>query len=167
MGINPYIQDLKNGMGLNFTPMMPSAGIIIENAVGEILLQERTDNGKWGPVGGSVDFGDTWLQTVVKETQEETGLIVKPEDLTPFAALSATKLEQTTYPDGSKTHHYSMWFHTTKYTGDMITSNDETKSLKFYALNNLPEAQKLIPVAQFLLYTAYPDYKKNNKFTVN
>lgn len=167
MGINPYIQEIKDVMGLNFTPMVPGAGVVIENAAGEILLQERTDNGKWGLPGGSCDAGHTFTQTAIKEIQEETGLNLLPENLAFFALISDSTLEKITYPDGSQTHYYSAWFHTTNYSGDMIDSNDETKSLKFYALNDLPEAEKLTPVTQFLLYTALPDYKKNNKVTVN
>ncbi len=167
MGINPYIQDLKDGMGLNFIPMMPAAGVIIENAAGEILLQERTDNGKWSILGGSVDSGMTFIETAIREIEEESGLIIKPEDLIPFAALSSPALERAKYPDGSFTHHYSLYFTCNKYSGEMIKSNEETKSLKFYALNALPSSDMLVPQTQFLLYTAYPDYKKNNKFTVN
>lgn len=166
MGINPYIQTLKDKMGKSFVPMMPAAGVLIENAAGEILLQERTDNGLWCPPGGSVDAGDTWIGTAIKEIQEETGLILKAEDLMPFAVISHPEIERIEYPDGSQTHYYSLWFHATHYSGTMITSNDETKSLKFYAPNSLPIPEKLTPVSQFLLYTAYPDYKKNNKFTV-
>ena len=166
MGINPYIQTLKDTMGKGFTPMMPGAGVVIENAVGEVLLQKRTDNGKWCLPGGSVEIGDTWIGTAIKEIWEETGLTIKSENLTPFASLSDQSLEKMQYPDGTYTHYYSLWFHTAHYTGTMIDSNDETAALKFYALDSLPTPDELVPSSQFLLYTAYPDYKKNNKFTV-
>lgn len=166
MGINPYIQDIKDGMGTDFVPMMPAAGVIIENEKGQILLQKRTDNGHWCFPGGSCDAGHTFLQTAVKEIQEETGLDLQAEDLTLFALLSDAELEKIQYPDGSFTHYYSAWFFTTKYSGEMIDSNDETAELKFCSLDDLPEEHLIMPSSRFLLYTALPAYKKNKKITV-
>lgn len=166
MPINPYIADYKEKFGLTSVPMMPASGVLIENDQGEVLLQKRTDNGHWCLPGGSCDAGDQFLETAVRETYEETGLVVQAEDLSLFALLSDPDLEKVQYPDGSFTHYYSAWFCTNRFTGEMIESNEETAALKFYAMDHLPDAKDIMPSTQFLLYTAYPEYKKNKTVTV-
>ncbi|MDP8237540.1 MAG: NUDIX hydrolase N-terminal domain-containing protein [Candidatus Hatepunaea meridiana] len=43
-----------------------------------ILLQKRTDNGKWGLPSGWVEVGEKLLEAIVREVKEETGLDVEP-----------------------------------------------------------------------------------------
>lgn len=53
----------------------------IENSKGEILLARRAhtkkkDPGKWGPaVAGTVEEGETYESNIIKEAEEELGLI--------------------------------------------------------------------------------------------
>jgi ADP-ribose pyrophosphatase YjhB (NUDIX family) len=51
----------------------------------KILLQRRCntgfEDGKYGLVAGHVEEGETFLQGLVREAKEESGVIVKPEDL--------------------------------------------------------------------------------------
>ena len=42
----------------------------------KILFQRRTDNGKWGLVGGLVEMNETYEQAALREIREETGLEV-------------------------------------------------------------------------------------------
>lgn len=58
-------------------------GVVITNDKGEIVLTERANTannriGEWELPGGTVEFGDTLEETIVREVCEETGLIVKP-----------------------------------------------------------------------------------------
>ncbi len=48
---------------------------------GDVLLVKRRDEpsrGLWSPPGGSLELGETVEQAAVRETREETGLIVRP-----------------------------------------------------------------------------------------
>ena len=54
--------------------MVPSVNVIIENAAGDILLIERSDNGNWALPGGAIDLGESMSQAGVRETKEETGI---------------------------------------------------------------------------------------------
>lgn len=54
-------------------------GVLIQNALGHILLGLRTGShaaGEWGAPGGKLEFGDTILRTAEKETFQETSLRV-------------------------------------------------------------------------------------------
>ena len=56
--------------------------IIIQDAMGCILLQERSDFGVWGLPGGNAEEGENLESVVVREVKEETGLDVF--DVQPF-----------------------------------------------------------------------------------
>lgn len=51
-------------------------GVMIPDNQGRILLERRSDNGRWGVPGGKIDPGETIEQAAVREAFEETGLKV-------------------------------------------------------------------------------------------
>jgi len=52
-------------------------GIVIVNEKGEILLGKRIKTGQWTLPGGKVEKGETYEETIVRETKEETGLDIE------------------------------------------------------------------------------------------
>ena len=58
-----------------------TAGIVITD--GEIFLVGHVTNGKhWSIPKGIIDNGETPIQAAIRETEEETGIIIAPEHLT-------------------------------------------------------------------------------------
>ena len=57
--------------------------VIIKNSKGEFLIQKRSKQkqGKFAGTGGHVKTGQTSIEGMLEEIQEEIGLIVKPEEL--------------------------------------------------------------------------------------
>ncbi len=77
-------------------------GVVILNEANEILLQRRSSNkrvnpNKWGICGGKVDFGETPLDAVVRETFEEIGVLLEKEELNFFSMEVIEKLHFTVY----------------------------------------------------------------------
>lgn len=78
------------------TPVLPykiSVLVFIENAAGEqlLLLRAKQPNlGVWTPIGGKLEMtkGESPFECAVRETAEETGLRVAPEDLHLFAMIA-------------------------------------------------------------------------------
>jgi len=63
-------------------PIVGVGAVIIEN--GKILLEKRGNDpgrGKWSIPGGIVELGESPEQTVIREVQEETGLVVDAPEL--------------------------------------------------------------------------------------
>ena len=56
--------------------LVPAASAVVTNDRGEILMQRRVDNNFWALPGGTMDFGETIVQTAEREVREETGLDV-------------------------------------------------------------------------------------------
>ena len=69
----------------------PQCGLILENARGEILLQLRDTNPSipypdcWGTFGGEIEEGESPVQAIVREIQEELGYrLEEPEHYAVF-----------------------------------------------------------------------------------
>ena len=60
-----------------FVLLQDGAAAIIVNDKGQILLQSRTDNDRWGLPGGCQELGERFEDTVIREVKEETRLDVK------------------------------------------------------------------------------------------
>jgi 8-oxo-dGTP pyrophosphatase MutT (NUDIX family) len=68
-------------------PSRRFAGVGLVNRAGAVLMQERDDQpildpGRWGLPGGHLDDGELFVDGAVRELAEETGVTVRPEELT-------------------------------------------------------------------------------------
>ena len=54
--------------------LVPSVNVVVTNAVSDILMIRRTDNGNWAVPGGAIDLGESVAQAAVRETLEESGI---------------------------------------------------------------------------------------------
>jgi ADP-ribose pyrophosphatase YjhB (NUDIX family) len=57
------------------TTIVPAVSAVVENDEGRILLIRRSDNGNWALPGGALDVGESLVQAVIREVEEETGVI--------------------------------------------------------------------------------------------
>jgi 8-oxo-dGTP diphosphatase len=61
-------------------PRVPCVGAIIKDEAGRLLLIQRghePETGRWSLPGGRIEPGERDEQAVVRETREETGLLVR------------------------------------------------------------------------------------------
>jgi|SRR5579875_568739 8-oxo-dGTP pyrophosphatase MutT (NUDIX family) len=57
------------------------AATIVRNAEGKILLEQRSDNGRWELPSGVIEIGESISETIVREVKEETGLDIRVDYL--------------------------------------------------------------------------------------
>jgi 8-oxo-dGTP pyrophosphatase MutT (NUDIX family) len=57
--------------------LVPAAGVLAVDGHGRLLLQRRRDTGQWAIPMGKQEFGETVTQCAVRETEEETGVLVE------------------------------------------------------------------------------------------
>lgn len=146
-----YIQDLRKFVG-QMPIIMPSAGIIIRDSDGRILLQRRTDNGLWGIPGGAMEPGETAEETARREVREETGLEVGGLEL--FGIFSGPQFFYR-YPNGDQVYNLMIIYLSQDFTGELLAGSDESSELSFFAPHELPAeiTPPVVPVLeQYLRY---------------
>jgi 8-oxo-dGTP diphosphatase len=83
-------------------PYKISVLVFIENTAGEQLLMLRAKQpnlGVWTPIGGKLEMatGESPFECAVRETAEETGLVVAPGDLHLFAMIAEKAYQGDTH----------------------------------------------------------------------
>ena len=71
-----YIKSIRPKLG-HQKILLNSAGAVVVRD-GGLLLQRRSDNGRWGLPGGLMELGESFEETARREVYEETGLTPGP-----------------------------------------------------------------------------------------
>lgn len=127
--------DLKH----KFVLLQDGAAAIIVNEKGEILLQSRADNDRWGLPGGCQELGERFEETIIREVKEETNLDVTKDDLELIAIVSG-KSRRNEYPNGDVVINNTALYCIKKYSGT-LKWDSESKNMQFFTLDNLPVNQ--------------------------
>jgi len=123
---------------IGHTPLLSiGCDVIIENKNGDILLQRRADDGEWCVPGGGMNFGETFMETAIREVMEETGLKLNTEDLSLFGIYSG-KDRVVEYPNKDIVFGGIIVFIAKKYDGEIFTNPIESLELRFFNKENLP-----------------------------
>lgn len=139
-----------------FVLLQDGAAAIIINESGQILLQSRADNDRWGLPGGCQELGERFEDTVIREIKEETNLDVKEEDLKLIAIVSGNS-RRNEYPNGDVVINNTAFYCVRNYSGE-LKWDSESKDMKFFDLDNLPVNQHDADLIE--IYKNYVD--KNN-----
>lgn len=129
-----YIKYLRKYVG--HEPILTAGtGLLVFNDRNEVLMQLRTDYNAWGFPGGAMELGESFEETAKRELYEETGLII--EDMKMIDILSGKDTFRT-YPNGDQLYDITAVFEIRKFSGEPKVSDDESKELKWFSLENLP-----------------------------
>ncbi len=138
--------------------LIPGARVVIENTDGEFLLQQRSDFGVWGLLGGNAEPNENLEQVIVREVQEEAGIYI--QNPLPFGFGSNPNLESFTFPNGHEVQHFVMNFYCTQFAGQPIVRDDESLQLSWFEADKLPN---MLPnMAESL--NAYRRFKDTGQF---
>lgn len=122
-----------------FVLLQDGAAAIIVNENGQILLQSRADNERWGLPGGCQELGERFEDTVIREIKEETNLDIKEENLELIAIVSGNS-RRNEYPNDDVVINNTALYCVRNYSGN-LKWDSESKSMKFFDLDNLPTNQ--------------------------
>lgn len=132
-----YIMNLRKYVG--HEPLIGlGATTLVFNNKNELLLNLRTDTNTWGIPGGSMELYETIEETAVRELKEETGIDANELELVTILSGKEYYFE---YPNGDKMCTVIVLFKILNYTGEIRVSDNESKQLKFFALDNLPNME--------------------------
>lgn len=119
-----------------FVLLQDGAAAIIVNELGQILLQSRADNNRWGLPGGCQELGERFEDTIIREVKEETNLDITEDNLELIAVVSGNS-RRNEYPNGDVVINNTALYCVRNYLGE-LKWDSESKEMKFFDLNNLP-----------------------------
>lgn len=113
-----------------FVLLQDGAAAIIINKDGQILLQSRTDNDRWGLPGGCQELGERFEDTAIREVKEETNFDITEENLELIAIVSGNS-RRNEYPNGDVVINNTALYCVRNYSGEIEWDN-ESKDMKFF-----------------------------------
>ncbi len=100
---------------------------------GSILLlrQKKSLGGNYTLVGGTIENTEYALEALIRESQEEAGLVLKAKDLQLVHVL-----HKRTKSNG---HRITLYFKATKWDGKIVTGEpNKFKGAEWFSLDHLP-----------------------------
>ncbi|WP_033342658.1 NUDIX hydrolase [Catenuloplanes japonicus] len=131
MGMSDYLAGLRKQVGHDML-MLPSVSGVVCNDAGELLLERRSDDGRWSVPSGVIDPGEQPADAIVREILEETGLHVTVE------RLAGVALHPIEYPNGDRCQYLNLWFRCRPVSGTVRVADDESLAVGWYAPDALP-----------------------------
>jgi ADP-ribose pyrophosphatase YjhB (NUDIX family) len=133
MALSDYVRRLRDLIGTELL-LMPSVSVLVQDADDRLLLVRHADSGLWGLVGGAVEVDERPDEAAVRETQEETGLLV---ELTCLAAALGGPDFRVTYGNGDRTAYVTIVFEARPIGGVEQADDDEVVELGWFTRHDL------------------------------
>ncbi len=103
---------------------------------GRLLLVRRADNQHWVLPGGGVEPGERVVEAVVRETEEETGIHVKPVNL---IGIYSNPDVIISYDGGARRFQVVSIMFLCEPMHGILQRSDETTDFGYFPPNALPE----------------------------
>ena len=113
--------------------VVPAAVGCITDDAGRLLLEHRVDNDLWALPGGTHDFGESIVETVVREVREETGLDV---EVTGLVGTYTDPKHLIAYTDGEVRQQFTLSFRC-RVLGGVLEKDSESQELRWVAREDL------------------------------
>ncbi|MEZ4737752.1 MAG: NUDIX domain-containing protein, partial [Caldilineaceae bacterium] len=127
-GASDYVRNLRRQIGHDLL-LMPSVFALVLDRQGNVLLQQRADNGRWSAPGGGMDPYESPSDAVVREVWEETGLLVEPVRI--LGVYGGSKLRHT-HANGDQTASILIIFACQALAENPTPDGIESLAVKFF-----------------------------------
>jgi ADP-ribose pyrophosphatase YjhB (NUDIX family) len=115
--------------------VVPAVTAFVQDSEGRILMERRTDNGRWGLPGGTHQAGESIAQTVIREVVEETGLLVEVDRM---IGIYSDPKRVIAFSDGEVRQEFTMCF-AAHVTGGKLASSSESFEVDWISYNTLDQ----------------------------
>ena len=126
-----YVKSLRADVGSRKILLNCAGTLIVQD--GKILLQRRSDNGRWGLIGGLLELGETYTQAALREAREETGLEVELDSF-----LGIFHNHDMVWGNGDRAHTIGAYF-TARILSGTPRIDEESLELRFFSREEIPE----------------------------
>ena len=114
--------------------IVPAVTAFVVNDNGDVLLERRSDNGRWGLPGGVQEIGESIAQTVVREVREETGVDV---EVTGLVGIYTDPGHIIAFSDGEVRQEFSLCFRA-RPVGGMVVAGRESLEVRWISREEAP-----------------------------
>jgi ADP-ribose pyrophosphatase YjhB (NUDIX family)/GNAT superfamily N-acetyltransferase len=128
-----FILALRDKVGTDLL-WLTGVSAVVRNERGEVLLGRRVDSGEWALVSGILEPGEQPAIGLVREIEEETGVVARVE-----ALVSVETQPEQGYPNGDRAQYLDLCFLATHVSGEARVNDDESLAVGWYAVDALPE----------------------------
>jgi 8-oxo-dGTP pyrophosphatase MutT (NUDIX family) len=133
MPVPDFVRELRKHVGHDLLLLPGVSGMVINDA-GEVLLQRRSDTGRWALIGGILEPGEDPADAVVREVFEETGLRVEP-----IRAIGIYTTPIITYPNQDRAMYVITAFRCRVISGEPGVNDEESLEVRYFAPDALPD----------------------------
>lgn len=116
--------------------LVPAAAVWVEHR-GQVLMIQRSDNGKWSLPGGVMEFGESLDACAAREVREETGVEVV---ITGIVGVFTDPLHRIEYSDGEVRQEFAVVYRGTYRAGSLMPS-PESPRVEWIPLSALQELE--------------------------
>ncbi|MEU6355397.1 NUDIX domain-containing protein [Streptomyces sp. NPDC047072] len=133
MATPDFIRELRTSIGHDLL-WLPGVSAVVLDDEGRVLLNRRSDSGKWSLIGGIPEPGEQPAACAVREIQEETGV-----DAVVERVLVVQALKPVTYDNGDTCQYMDISLHCRAVGGEARVNDDESLDVGWFAVDALPE----------------------------
>ena len=133
--MSDYIEDLRKKTK-HMPLLIPHSVVVLFNDKGEILLEERSDDGYFDFPGGALDLKETMEEAASRELYEETGITA--DELELFKVYSG-EITHYVYFNGDEIYGVDAVYLCRKWHGELTPQMGEVKNLIFRSIDDMPD----------------------------
>ncbi|MFJ9009894.1 NUDIX hydrolase [Streptomyces canus] len=133
MATPDFIRTLRQSIGHDLL-WLPGVSAVVLDDDGRVLLNRRSDTGKWSLIGGIPEPGEQPAACAVREVEEETGVHCVVERVIVVQAL-----KPVTYGNGDICQYMDISFRCRAVGGEARVNDDESLEVGWFAVDALPE----------------------------
>ncbi|PSK99559.1 ADP-ribose pyrophosphatase YjhB (NUDIX family) [Murinocardiopsis flavida] len=127
-----FIRRLRAHIGQDLLWLIGVTAVVVD-AERRVLLHRRADDGAWSTPGGIVEPGEQPAAALVREVEEETGVLVVCERI---GGVSSE--EPFTYANGDRVQFMDIAFRCRPVGGEARVDGDESLDVGWFPLDGLP-----------------------------
>lgn len=128
-----FITQLRTKVGHDLL-WLSGATAVIQGENGDILLVRRSDNGRWTPVTGIVDPGESPALTCLREAQEEANVVIE------VVALAQVKADPSmVFSNGDRCQFLDHTFYCRYVSGEARVNDEESSEVRWVPVEDLPQ----------------------------
>lgn len=134
MPMSEYVRSLRAALG-HKRLLLPSVSALIYDDLGRLLLVRQRDGDAWSTPGGAIEFDELPADAVVRETWEETGLLVSVSGI--FGIYGGPNYV-VHYDNGDEAQYVMVAFECAICGGTLQSDGQETTDVRYWAAEEDP-----------------------------